>query len=77
MSTFVIVHGAWAGSWDWDRVAERLRAAGHTVYVPALSGLGERSHLAQFPITLTTHIDDIINEMVWHELDDVVLVAHS
>ena len=77
MSTFVIVHGAWAGSWDWDRVAERLRSAGHAVHVPALSGLGERSHLAVFPITLTTHIDDIINEMVWHELTDVVLVAHS
>ena len=77
MSTFVIVHGAWAGSWDWDHVAKRLRAAGHDVHVPALSGLGERSHLAHFPITLTTHIDDIINEMVWHELDDVVLVAHS
>jgi pimeloyl-ACP methyl ester carboxylesterase len=77
MSTFVIVHGAWAGSWDWDRVAKRLRAAGHDVHVPALSGLGERSHLATFPITLTTHIDDIINEMIWHELDDVVLVAHS
>lgn len=77
MSTFVIVHGAWTGSWGWDRVAERLRAKGHAVHVPALSGLGERSHLAHFPITLTTHVDDIINEMVWHELTDVVLVAHS
>lgn len=77
MSTFVIVHGAWAGSWDWDRAAEKLRARGHAVHVPTLSGLGERSHLAQFPITLTTHIDDIINEMAWHELTDVVLVAHS
>ena len=77
MSTFVIVHGAWAGSWGWDPVAELLRAKGHDVHVPTLSGLGERSHLAHLPITLTTHIDDIVNEMVWHELDDVVLVAHS
>lgn len=77
MSTFVIVHGAWAGSWGWDPVAELLRAKGHRVHVPTLSGLGERSHLAHLPITLTTHIDDIVNEMVWHELDDVVLVAHS
>lgn len=77
MSTFVIVHGAWAGSWGWDPVAELLRARGHDVHVPTLSGLGERSHLAHLPITLTTHIDDIVNEMVWHELEDVVLVAHS
>ena len=77
MTTFVMVHGAWAGAWGWDRVAELLRAKGHRVHVPALSGLGERSHLATLPITLTTHIDDIINEMTWHDLTDVVLVAHS
>jgi len=77
MSTFVIVHGAWTGAWGWDRVAERLRAAGHSVHVPTLSGLGERSHLALLPITLTTHIEDVVNEMVWHDLNDVVLVAHS
>jgi pimeloyl-ACP methyl ester carboxylesterase len=77
MTTFVVVHGAWAGAWGWDLVAKRLRAAGHDVYVPTLSGLGERSHLALLPITLSTHIDDIVNEMVWHDLTDVVLVAHS
>ena len=77
MATFVMVHGAWAGAWGWDRVAELLRAAGHRVHVPTLSGLGERCHLANLPITLTTHIDDIVNEMVWHDLTDLVLVAHS
>ncbi|MGB3337015.1 MAG: alpha/beta hydrolase [Devosia sp.] len=77
MTTFVVVHGAWAGAWGWDQVAERLRARGHRVHVPTLSGLGERAHLAHLPINLTTHIDDIINEMIWHELSDVVLVAHS
>lgn len=77
MTTFVIVHGAWAGAWGWDRVAEILRSGGHRVHVPTLSGLGERSHLANLPITLTTHIEDIVNEMVWHDLSDVVLVAHS
>ena len=77
MTTFVMVHGAWAGAGGWDLVAKRLRTAGHDVYVPTLSGLGERSHLALLPITLSTHIDDIVNEMIWHDLDDVVLVAHS
>lgn len=77
MTTFVVVHGAWSGAWGWDRVADILRDSGHRVHVPTLSGLGERSHLAQLPITLTTHIEDIVNEMVWHDLSDVVLVAHS
>lgn len=77
MSIFVIVHGAWAGAWGWDRVAQRLRAKGHDVYVPPLSGLGERSHLAHLPITLTHHVEDVVNEALWHDLRDIVLVAHS
>jgi pimeloyl-ACP methyl ester carboxylesterase len=77
MTTFVVVHGAWSGAWGWDRVADILREKGHRVHVPTLSGLGERSHLAHLGITLTTHIEDIVNEMAWHDLTDVVLVAHS
>lgn len=77
MSTFVIVHGAWAGAWGWDRVAKRLRDKGHVVHVPTLSGLGERSHLAKMPIRLATHVDDIVNEVLFHDLTDIVLVAHS
>lgn len=76
-ATFVIVHGAWTGAWSWQRVARILRARGHTVHVPTLSGLAERSHLAQLPINLTTHIEDISNEILWNDLTDVVLVAHS
>lgn len=77
MATFVIVHGAWSGAWSWVRVTDRLRAKGHRVHVPTLSGLGERSHLAGLDITLTTHIDDIVNEIEFNDLSDVVLVAHS
>lgn len=76
-TTFVLVHGAWAGSWDWLRVADRLIAKGHRVYAPTLSGLGERSHLAQCHIDLTTHVSDIINEIAWKDLDQVLLVGHS
>jgi pimeloyl-ACP methyl ester carboxylesterase len=75
--TFVLVHGAWSGAWSVQRVAERLRAKVHRVYTPALSGLGERSHLAHLPIDLSTHIDDVTNEIVWQDLDDVVLVGAS
>jgi pimeloyl-ACP methyl ester carboxylesterase len=75
--TFVIVHGAWAGSWAWLRVVDRLTARGHRVFAPTLSGLGERSHLAGEHITLTTHVNDIVNEIRWKDLDQVVLVGHS
>ncbi len=75
--TFVLVHGAWHGGWCWQRVADRLRGGGHTVFTPTLTGLGERSHLLRAGIDLTTHIADVVNVMKWEELTDVVLCGHS
>ncbi len=34
MATFVLVHGSYQGGWIWQRVATRLRAAGHTGLCP-------------------------------------------
>lgn len=77
MATFVLVHGAWHGAWCWKRVAKLLRAKGHDVVAPALTGVGERTHLAHRDVTLDTHIMDVVNEIKWQELSDVVLVGHS
>src|ERR1700761_3818718 len=75
--TFVLVHGAWHGGWCWRRVADRLTAKGHYVLAPALSGVGERSHLKPEDIDLTAQIDDVMGDMKWKDLDDIVLVGHS
>ena len=75
--TFVLVHGAWHGGWCWRRVADRLTAKGHYVVAPALSGVGERSHLKPEDIDLTTQIEDVVGEIKWKDLDDIVLVGHS
>lgn len=77
MGTFVLVHAAWHGGWEWRRVAERLRAHGHSVYTPTLTGLGERSHLLSREVGLETHILDIVNVILWEDLHDVVLAGHS
>jgi pimeloyl-ACP methyl ester carboxylesterase len=77
MTDFVIVHGAWAGAWAWQRVVDRLTAKGHRVFALTLSGLGERTHLAGAHINLTTHINDVVNEIRWKDLDRLVLVGHS
>ena len=74
---FVLVHGAWHGGWCWRRVADRLTAKGCYVVAPTLSGVCERSHLANDSISLSTHIDDVVNEIKWKDLDGVVLVGHS
>ena len=75
--TFVLVHGAWHGGWCWSRVAPRLRAAGHRVFTPTLTGLGERSHLISTLINLDTHVADIASVIEAEELEGVVLVGHS
>ncbi len=77
MATFVLVHGGWQGGWSWRLLAPLLRAAGHEVFVPTLTGLGERSHLAGMAINLDTHIADVANTILWEDLQDVILVGHS
>jgi pimeloyl-ACP methyl ester carboxylesterase len=73
----VLVHGAWHGGWCWRAVAERLRAAGHAVYTPTLTGLGERAHLLRADTGLDTHIEDICALLTCEALEDVLLVGHS
>jgi len=75
--TFVLVHGAWHGGWCWRDIARGLRAAGHVVFTPTLTGLGERVHLASPAVNLTTHANDVIQVFEAEELQDVILVGHS
>jgi len=77
MSTFVLVHGSFAGDWCWKRVLPYLHATGHTVYTPTLTGMGERSHLRAPTINLSCHIQDIVNVILYEDLEDVILVGHS
>ena len=77
MAMYVLVHGAWHGGWCWRQVAARLRAAGHEVHTPTLTGLGERAHLADPGVGLRTHVEDVLGLLKFEELHDVVLVGHS
>lgn len=76
-ATFVIVHGGWGCGFTFAGVAEILRSRGHMVQIPALTGLGRRSHLLSPGIGLATHIQDVVNEIRWDDLTDIVLVGHS
>jgi pimeloyl-ACP methyl ester carboxylesterase len=77
MAIFVLVHGSWHGGWCWQKVTPLLQAAGHRVYTPTLSGLGERSHLLSCGVDLTTHITDVVNLLYYEDLSEVILVGHS
>ena len=76
-ATFVLVHGAWHGGWCYARVAALLRARGHTVFTPTLTGQGERAHLFSGAINLSTHIEDVLGVFRFERLSDVVLAGHS
>jgi pimeloyl-ACP methyl ester carboxylesterase len=77
MATFVLVHGAWHGSWCWQRVRRSLQRAGHEVFTPTLTGVADRSHLISPQVTLETHIADVVNLIRWEDLTEVVLCGHS
>ncbi|GAB3145632.1 alpha/beta fold hydrolase [Micromonospora sonneratiae] len=74
MAEFVLVAGAWLGSWAWDEVAAQLRAAGHGAHPVTLSGLADRQGV---PAGQQTHVQDIVDEVEHNDLRDVVLVGHS
>lgn len=75
--TYMLVHGAWAGAWQWKKVGGLLQADGHTVYRATLTRQGERVHLATPDIDLNTHITDVVNAILFEDLHDGVLMGHS
>ena len=77
MATYVLVHGGAHGGWCYQRVARLLRSAGHEVYTPTMTGVGERAHLVSPDIDLDFHINDIIQVLEYEDLRDVILVGHS
>jgi pimeloyl-ACP methyl ester carboxylesterase len=75
--TFVLVHGGLHGGWCWKKVVPLLRAAGHDALTPSLSGMGERVHLLDSTIDLSTQVRDVVNVLAYEDLREVVLVGHS
>jgi pimeloyl-ACP methyl ester carboxylesterase len=77
MACYVLVHGAFHGGWIWKRVANKLRAAGHTVLTPTLTGCGDRYHLLTREVGLATHVQDIEQTLQHEDVQDAILVGHS
>ena len=77
MTTYLICHGAWSAGWAWKKVRPLLQSAGHEVFTPTCTGLGERAHLAHPLVDLETHVEDILAVIDCEDLRDVVLVGHS
>ena len=74
---YVIVHGAWGGSWAFKKVDSLMTSKNAVLYRPSLTGLGERVHLADTNIGLHTHIKDVVNTILFEDLHNIILVGHS
>jgi pimeloyl-ACP methyl ester carboxylesterase len=77
MALFVVSHGAWSAGWAWKRMRPLMAARGHSLITPTLTGIGERSHLANPDIDLDTHIADILGVLNYENLTNVNLIGHS
>ena len=77
MTNFVLLHGAFHGAWCWERVTPLLREAGHSVWTPTQTGVGERAHELHPRITLDTFVDDLVAVLEGEDLSAAVLVGHS
>ena len=77
MTTFVLVHGAWSGAHGFRHVRRLLQAAGHAVFTPSLTGVGERVHLASPLVNLSTHVRDVVNHVLFEDLQQIALVGFS
>jgi pimeloyl-ACP methyl ester carboxylesterase len=77
VATIVVAHGAWSSAWAWQKMRPLFRAAGHDIFTPSYTALGERAHLAAPGIDLDTHIADVLGVLQFEDLRDVVLIGHS
>jgi pimeloyl-ACP methyl ester carboxylesterase len=77
MGTFVLVHGAWSGAHGFRHVRRALTRLGHEVFTPSFTGIGERAHLTGPTVGLATHIDDLVNHVLFEDLAEIVLVGFS
>src|SRR6516164_4005786 len=77
MTTFVVAHGAWSSAWAWKKMRPLMRAAGHELWTPSYTGLGERAHLASDAVDLETHIQDVLGAIQMEDLRNIVLISHS
>ena len=74
MAIYILIHGAWHGSWCWEEIVPKLEQLGHRVLTPDLPGRVTQN-TNKF-IKLKDHIDHIAQILADCETP-VVLVGHS
>ena len=73
MSSFLLVHGGWGGSWQWEEIGPELINMGHTIHTPDLPGMDD-SGLKK--ISLEDHIS-FLDEIIIESKEKLLLTAFS
>ncbi len=73
--TFVLVHSAWLGAWQWKDLKNLLEAAGHKVFTPDLPGHGDNQAFYE-NITMEDYTREVI-KLLDKQVTPVVLLGHS
>lgn len=78
MATFVLVPGAWHGSWCFETVVPLLQRAGHKVHALTLTGLRpDDDDQIVATANLDTHAGDVLALLDRAHISDATLVGHS
>jgi pimeloyl-ACP methyl ester carboxylesterase len=78
MATFVLVPGAWKGSWAFEAVVPLLERAGHSVHALTLTGLRpDDDNATVAAANLDTHADDVLRHLDRNHITSATLVGHS
>ena len=73
--TFVLVHAAWLGGWQWETVAKILKDNGHSVITPDLPGHGS-DKTSPAEISMKDYVKTL-TDILDKQDNSVILVGHS
>jgi pimeloyl-ACP methyl ester carboxylesterase len=73
--TYVLVHSAWLGGWQWDNTARIIKENGHTVLTPDLPGHGN-DKTPPANITMDDYVKTL-TDILDKQDSPVILVGHS
>jgi pimeloyl-ACP methyl ester carboxylesterase len=76
MADIILIAGTYYGGWYWQNLVANLASSGNRVFAPTLKGLGEDSP-SDSPISLSDHIQEVVDVIEENKLNDVVLVGWS
>jgi pimeloyl-ACP methyl ester carboxylesterase len=73
--TFILVHGAWQGSWSWEQTGAILANRGHQVSIPDLPG-HDPADTRRSGVSHGDYVDAVLHAISQSGPDPVVLAGH-